>query len=379
MHKRRPLFRHLIALFCAAGSLYPLAASSEAAPPVLSRLIVNPADGRYTAIPDETLLHLSGNFFFDDGDDLLNKALDVKREGEALEARSRGLILIPGDEQAVIDALEELDGATTNLRAEGNMVISSDANEQVHYVAATTLRGSARFYYDPEDENRLRLAVVNALFSTGDLESHLNVAAVVQSYAGLNYQFDTPRFSNTVFAIRAKAQVINLLERRIDYDDYEEKRVYDRDADVSSYFQLNADLALHHRFRHVGLGLIVEDIYTRKMRGVSGSAYQQRSLFRVTADYRRDGGELQLSADLTPRASFAEVPSRRDINVSGAVNLSRRFALIGAYNYVDHSREKDTGSVGIRYTLAPMLRFQLALVAAGPRELGGQLSLQLPL
>ncbi|MGB1906868.1 MAG: hypothetical protein ACPHN3_06025, partial [Spongiibacter sp.] len=161
MQKRRPLFRHLIALFCAAGSLYPLAASSETVPPVLSRLIVNPADGRYTAIPDETLLHLSGNFFFDDGDDLLNKALDVKREGEA---RSRGLILIPGDEQAVIDALEELDGATTNLRAEGNMVISSDANEQVHYVAATTLRGSARFYYDPEDENRLRLAVVNALF-----------------------------------------------------------------------------------------------------------------------------------------------------------------------------------------------------------------------
>lgn len=376
---KRHTFPLLLLLSAIIGHGFPSAALAESRQAVLSRIITNPADGVYSAIPGETLLHLNGSFFFDDGDDLLNKALDVKREGEALEARSRGLILIPGDEQEVIEALEEVDGATTNLRAEGSVVISSDIGDKVHYVAASALRGTARFYYDPEDERRLRLAAVNALFSTGDLESHLNVAAVVQSYFGVNYRFDTPQLANTEFAVRAKAQVINLLERRIDYEDYEEKRVYDRDADVNTRFQLNADLALRHQLRHLGLGLVVEDIYTQKMRGVSGSVYQQRSHFKLTADYRRDGGELQLSADITPRPSFAEVPSRRDINISGAIDLSRRFALVGAYNYVDHSREKDSGSIGIRYSLAPMLRIQLAIVAAGTREIGGQFAMQLPL
>ncbi len=345
----------------------------------LERLYNNPADASRSRDNSEHLLYAYGEIYFDDRDDLLDKALEVKEEGEDLEARSRGFLLIPGDERELVAALEALDGTTTSLRSRGALMLATAKDSPWHYQVGSELRGTARFYYDEDDENRLRFAGVTGVFGGPDLESYMNVSAVLQNHVGLNYHFRVPSLPNTEFGVLAKIQVISLMERRIDYDDYEQNQVFDWDTDINSHLQLNADLGLRHQIGHVGLQLLAKDLYTEDMSGSSGSVYKQRNRLLAGFDYRRSWGQLVVMADLVPRASFVEVPDRRDVTVSSSLRLSRRFELILGYNYVEHRYERDTGNAGLRYTLGRSLRAELSMTAAGKRELGGHFSLQLPL
>ena len=69
--------------------LYSCIAIAQPSKPVdLRALDNNPADAQTSRDPKETLLYSYGEIYFDDRDDLLDKALEVKEEGENLEARS---------------------------------------------------------------------------------------------------------------------------------------------------------------------------------------------------------------------------------------------------------------------------------------------------
>ena len=96
-------------------------------------------------------------------------------------------------------------------------------------------------------------------------------------------------------------------------------------------------------------------------------------------DYRRHWGSLQIMGDVVPRPRFGEVSSRRDIRVDGSLRLTRRWDLLLGYNDVQEHYERNTGSAGLRYTLGRSLRFDIRGTAAGKRELGFQLGLQMPL
>lgn len=360
--------------------LYSCIAIAQHSKPVdLRALDNNPADAQTSRDPKETLLYSYGEIYFDDRDDLLDKALEVKEEGENLEARSRGLLLIPGDEQDLVDALEALDGATTSLRSRGTIILATSNESPFHYRLGSELRGTARFYYDEGDENRLRFAGITGLFGGPDLESYMDISAVLENHAGINYHFRLDALPNTEFGILGKIQVISLLERRIDYDDYEKNKVFDWDTDIKNRVQLNADLGMRHTIGHVGLHLLVKDLYTESLRGASGDLYRQRSRVIAGIDYRRPWGDVQIMGDLVPRARFGEAPQRRDVNLSASLNVTRRFALVMGYNYAEHRYERDTGNAGIRYTLGRSLRAEISVTAAGKRELGGHASLQLPL
>ncbi len=372
-----PRFIKLLAAIGLLGLCLPAAADSARVN--LNHLYGNPADAHHSRDNEETLLYSYGEIYFDDRDDLLEKALEVKEEGEDLEARSRGFLLIPGDEQELVDALEALDGATTSLRSRAALILATADESPLHYQLGSELRGTARFYYDEDDETRLRFAGITGVFGGPDLESYMNVSAVLQNHLGLNYHFRLPALPNTEFGVLGKLQVISLMERRIDYNDYEENQVYDWDADIKSHLQLNADVGLRHQVGRVGLQLLAKDLYTQKMKGLSGSVYQQRSRLLAGFDYRRSWGQVQVMADIVPRASFVEVPDRRDINISSSLRLSQRFNLLLGYNFVQHRYERDTGSAGLRYTLGRSLLMEVSMTAAGKRELGGHFSLQLPL
>ena len=358
---------------------YLYCSAALAAPVDLRALDNNPADASNSRDSHENLLYSYGEVYFDDQDDLLDKALEVKEEGENLEARSRGLLLIPGDEQDLVSALEALDGATTSLRSRGSIILATSKDSPIHYRIGSELRGTARFYYDERDENRLRFAGITGLFGGPDLESYMDISAVLQNHAGINYHFRVAALPNTEFGILGKLQVVSLLERKIDYDDYEKNKVFDWDTDIKNRVQLNADLGLRHSVGHLGLHLQIKDLYTEALSGASGDTYRQRSRIIAGVDYRRSWGEIQIMGDLVPRASFGEVPQRRDLTVSGSLKVTRRFAIVLGYNYADHRYERDTGNAGIRYTLGRSLRAEISMTAAGKRELGGHASLQLPL
>lgn len=366
-------------LLCGLCTLLLIAPAHAAERVDISHLATNPADAKNSRDERENLAYAGMQLYFDDRDDLLDKALELKEESEALEARSRGFLLIPGDEQDLVAALENLDGATTSLRGDLDLIIAGKQDSTVHYVIGTELRGTARFYYDPVDERRLQLATITGLFHPLDLESYMDVAGIMHSHIGLNMHYQLPQLGNLQIGILAKLQVISLLDRRIDYNDYERGDVFDWGSDIKNAVQPNIDLGLRKQLGRFGLQLVMSDLYTETLYGYNGHRYRQRSRIQAGFDYRRHWGSLQIMGDVVPRPSFGEVSSRRDIRVDGSLRLTRRWELLLGYNDVQEHYERNTGSAGLRYTLGRSLRFDVRGTAAGKRELGFQMGLQLPL
>ncbi|MBD2858031.1 conjugal transfer protein TraF [Spongiibacter sp. KMU-158] len=344
----------------------------------LAQLFENPADMALDAKAENDLLYAGGGLFFDDSQSLLDKALELTQEVERLEARSRGLILIPGDEQDLVDAMKDADRARTHFRSNIHLGFQSAESPQQSWLLSSRFDLSGRFYYDEDDENRLRFASITGLFMPLELGSHVQVSAVHALNIGYNYRFQFEALPNTQLAATPKFQVINLIERYINQAEYQEKDVFRFSRDLDEHYQLNLDLGLRHQLGPLGMHLVVTDIYNQKMEGVLGTTYQQRSQFKAGFDYRPSWGEIKLMSDLTPAPGFGELAARRDTRLSTRLNLSSKFSLTAGANSVSGHDEKDSFSLGLGYRLRD-LRLLVEGHTAGARELGFQLGMQLPL
>ncbi len=344
----------------------------------LRRLFDNPADVSLSASSNDDLFYGGGGLFFDDSEELLDKALALSQEVERLEARSRGLLLIPGDEQDLVAAMKAADQAQTHFRSDINLALQDKENTRFTWLLSSRFDLSGRFYYDPDDENRLRFASVTGLFIPLELESHVQVSAVHKLSLGLNYRVAWEALPNTQLAITPKLQLINLIEREINQAEYQEKDVFRFSRDLNEHYQLNIDLGLHHQLGPIGLHLVVNDLYNQEMEGVRGTHYQQRSQIKAGLDYRPSWGEITLFSALTPTAGFGELSARRDTALSGRLKLSSKFELMTGLNIVEDHPEKDSYQLGLAYRLRD-LRIEIEGQSAGSRELGFQLGFQLPL
>lgn len=344
----------------------------------LQNLFDNPADLSDEGTPEKGLFYGGGGLFADDQDKLLDNALILNQEGDRLEARSRGLILIPGDEQPLIDAMKRTDQNRTHFRSNIDFALLEKGNTRSNWMLSTQFDATGRFYYDPDDENRLRFAMLTSLFNASELESHMRVSAVHHIRLGWNYRFRLDALPNTQLAITPKFQVVSLIERRIDQADYEEKEVFRFSRDLNDHYQLNLDIGLRHQLGPVGLQLVVTDLYNQKLEGVLGGRYQQRSQIRAGLDYRRPWGELKLMSDLTPSAGFGELAQRRDTTLSTKVILGKHFAITSGINIVRDHDEQHSYKLGLQYQNRD-LRILIEGHSGGNRELGFQLGFQLPI
>ncbi len=344
----------------------------------IRQLLDNPADLSTDYILPETLFYVGGGLYADDREDLLDDVFQVTREADALDAKSRGLLLIPGDEAELVDAMQEIDGNRSSLRAGGGIVLAYEGESQIAWVFSSQFNATGRFYYDEGDEQRLRYATITGLFRPLELQSHMRVSAIWQSYIGLNYRFKLSAFPNTEFGVTPKLQNISLVERRINQSDYVENEVFRFNRDINHRVQLNADLGLRHQLGALGLQLVYTDVYNEEYEGVDGTRYRQRGQLSAGLDYRKTRGEVSLRAELTPSGRFGEEMPRRDIALNGRLKIAQRFDLTAGYTVVEDHFERNFASLGFRYSLG-LLRLDVSGQASGTRELGFQLGAQLPL
>ncbi|MFT6551783.1 MAG: hypothetical protein ACJA1I_001830 [Zhongshania marina] len=329
---------------------------------------------RYT----DTALQGDGYAFLNDNDRLLDKLKNIYDEGLALQGRSRGLLVIPGDEVALVEQLERAADDKTSFAAGGHFTLLTQ-NKNWIIVGGSEFTGSGRFIYDEDDATRLRFATVVGLFSFGQLQSHMDVSALWTNYLGVNHRFQFDAMPNTHFGITTKIQNISVIERSISVSEYEESKLFDRGRDINNNIQLNADLGIEHYAGPWTLGLQIDDIYQQSMKGVEGTIYQQRSRISSNIIYTNSWTSLQLSADLTPQKGFGELSSRRRYELSTILPVSNRVDIVLGYQWFDSDNDSDLPSAGLRYRLGELLRIDAQFSYAGPREFGGGVSLQLPL
>ncbi|MDF1693202.1 MAG: conjugal transfer protein TraF [Zhongshania sp.] len=344
----------------------------------LSPLHSNPAAVALGSEINETLLQMDGYIFVDDSDGLVQNIKDAYDEGRALQGRSRGLLVIPGDESALVESLEAMRDDTNGIKVGGHFSLSTQAPAW-HIIGGSEFRGTERFNYDDGDANRLRFATVLGLFSFGELQSSMEVSVLWFNFLGANYRFNIDGLPNTQFGITAKLQNISLIERSILISEYDEEKIFDADRDVDHNLQLNADLGVSHQLGDWTMGLSVKDIYQQAMRSTLGTVYQQRSQFTSHIGYQTTWGAVQLNADLSPQTGFGEIPSQRIYDLNSSIPLSERVSLLLAYRWFDNPYNNDAPTIGLHYSLAQLLHITAQFSYAGNNELGGSINLQLPL
>lgn len=338
---------------------------------------------RYAAFPAhndyaDTSLQGDGYAFLNDNDRLLDTLKNIYDEGLALQGKSRGLLIIPGDEVALVEQLERAADDKTSFAADGHFALLTK-NKNWVIVGGSEFTGSGRFIYDEDDATRLRFATVFSLFSFGDLQSHMKVSALWTNYLGVNHRFQFEAMPNTYFGVTTKIQNISVIERNISVSEYEESKLFDQGRDIKNNIQLNADLGIEHYAGPWTFGLQIDDIYQQSMKGVEGTRYQQRSRISSNIIYTNNWTSLQLCTDLTPQKGFGELNSRRRYELSSALPVSNRVDIVLGYQWFDSDNDSNLPSAGLRYRLGEQLRIDAQFSYAGPREFGGGVSLQLPL
>ena len=361
-------------------SLQAMAASSKADPDYyqLASLQQNPAALNIRDDISDTLIQLDGYVFVDDSDELIHSLKKANDEGQALQGRSRGILVIPGDEAELVQQLEDMSDDTNSFAAGGHFPLST-GSPAWHIIGGSAFRGSARFNYDENDADRLRFATVLGLFSFGDLQSAMEVSALWSNYLAVNYRFKIDGVENTQFGISPKIQNISLIGRSIVISEYEEEKLFDAGRDVDHNLQLNADLGISHQFGGWVLGLAVQDLYQQAMQSTIGTVYQQRSQISVSSDYRTSWAAFRLDADVTPQTGFGEIPAQRAYELASAIPLSQRIELLLGYRWLDNPYSDDAPSIGLHYSLDKLLHINAQFSYAGGNELGGSIALQIPL
>ncbi|CAA0115409.1 conjugal transfer protein TraF [Zhongshania aliphaticivorans] len=371
---------HLFSLLLLAAQAN-ISTATELAPPDDGRLQV--LHSRYAAFPahnhySDTSLQGDGYAFINDNDELIDTLKNIYDEGLALQGRSRGLLVIPGDEVALVEQLKNAANDKTSFAAGGHFALLTKHKNWI-IVGGSEFTGSGRFIYDEDDATRLRFATVVGLFSFGQLQSHMDVSALWTNYLGVNHRFNFEAMPNTRFGITTKIQNISVIERSISVSEYEEGKLFDRSRDVENNIQLNADLGIEHHLGPWTLGLQIDDIYQQNIKGVEGTRYQQRSRISSNIIYTNSWNSLRLSADLTPQKGFGELSSRRHYELSTTLPVSNRVDILLGYQWFDSENDSNLPSAGLRYRLGELLRIDAQFSYAGPREFGGGVSLQLPL
>ncbi|MEX1667146.1 conjugal transfer protein TraF [Zhongshania arctica] len=349
-----------------------------------------PSDNRLSAIHSrsaafpainrdaDTALQGDGYGFVNDNDSLLDNLRKISEEGTALEGRSRGILVLPGDESTLVSELENAANGKTSFAAGGHFALLSK-NKNWIVVGGAEFNGSGRFFYDEDDATRLRFATVLGLFSFGELQSSINVNALWTNYLGLNYRYTNGSMPDTRIGMTAKIQNISVIERRISIADYDEDKLFDRTRDVENYLQLNADIGLEHQINQWIVGIDLRDIYQQEMIGPEGTRYQQRSHISTNINYTADWGSLRLDVDITPEKGFGELTSRKTYELSTLLPLNAKMDLLLGYQWLDSDTDSDLPTAGLRYRLGEQLRIEVQFSYAGTREFGGGASLQLPL
>ncbi|MEX1670131.1 conjugal transfer protein TraF [Zhongshania guokunii] len=366
------------ALLLCSLPLFASAAHAASGDYQLSPLHSNPAAVPLRSDVNESLLQMDGYFFVDDSDGLVQSIKEAYDEGRSLQGRSRGVLVIPGDESALVASLESMSDDTNGFNVGAHFSLNTQSPAW-HILGGSEFRGTERFNYDEADATRLRFATVLGLFSFGELQSSMEISVLWFNFLGANYRFNIDGLPNTQFGITAKLQNISLIERSILISEYDEEKIFDADRDVDHNLQLNADLGVSHRLGDWSAGLSIKDIYQQTMRSTLGTLYQQRSQFTSHIGYQATWGEVQLNADLTPQAGFGEIPSQRIYDLNSSIPLSERVALLLAYRWFDSPYNDDAPTIGLHYNLDQLLHITAKFSYAGSNELGGSINLQLPL
>ncbi len=328
----------------------------------------------------ETVLNVTGFTYVNDRESLLDDLLETRDASFELDEKVRQLNYRSGDENRLINLLQQMDGHSATAQAGLSLVLGAPLLDDRY---ALSLNGETRFagtfYYDSSDERKLRLAPVIAFIELAELESHVEVSGVGIGELALHRAFSLSGVDETQFSLSLKHQEIWLYERDVQIRRYRESDLFRLNSYTRKYSRANVDLATSREWKRWTFGLSVRDLIEGTYRGPEGTQFHLRTRAELQLDYSLDWARLSLDRDLSPQAAFGQMKGRRETRLGIVAPISRRFSIGLSYLAVERDRDEDAVGASISYHLPAGFHLRFTGNMASRQELGGSFQIQLPL
>lgn len=340
-----------VALLCLAPVLcfFSGVIHSDEKPNVLDALF-NPVN-TVGVNKDGNLVGVGGGFYLDDNQNLLtevNKAVNMTVESLSTQGP---LLLIPGQQQNLIDQYKKVDGrrvlAKADIEFSANLPIE---NNSLQFNIDVSGLGAGTFRFDPEDENTIRFGTVGLLLGTADLQSTIVASMVVKSDVGFSYMEEIASYKSVSWGASLKLQTISLVERARALDEYEESELLDWGRDVKSHLGVNGDIGIAWKNDDFTLSGLIKNILPNEARGPLNSVYKLRPELEVTALHSGDRFESSIQWDVNPKEGFGVLRDSQELSLKTSYSLSHNIDFGLGYRYVIRGDFMNSYELDIKYS-----------------------------
>ncbi|WP_372781632.1 conjugal transfer protein TraF [Litorivivens sp.] len=345
-----------------------------------SSFIANPATMHLKNERYRYSLNSATGGYFNDKNGLLDDFEDAEEEGERIRELSNERLLFPSDFERQIAIFERMDGKLFTLSG-GNVAAVALPIDGVETTLVSTVvsRLATAFDYNPNDAQRLRTAPILGVVSPPDLESRIIIQGIAISDVGVNFSKTLTNFYDTRVGVTLKYQGVRLLEKAIEIDDYEEITLDEfRDA-LKTRHHLNADIGVYKAWKQWHGSFVVKSLNSKSYKGSNGNVYRQHPGVLLGLAWQGERTLASLDWDVVPsQRRFGRLDDEQRVRLSGQYKINRRWNISAGIAAIVEGRDNDALSLGAGYHWESGAAVNMALIYAGPEELGGSIQVRFP-
>ncbi len=351
---------------------FVISSGLAAAQPLLSAYQRSPSLLPESSYDGPLLIGIAGAAKVNDADKLLPELLGVLEEARQIFAQSESdMLLAPFQVDGLIEQMQALDGRRATARGSVSVISSAPKLPAGWYLsgfAGGRLAGT--FYYDPEDEERLRMASITAGLSGTDLGSEVRTAGVARSEIALHKSLSWDFLGGVRGGVSLKYQYVVLHERNIPFIEYEEESLFDLGRDTSEFHRANMDIGITKALQAWTFSAVLRDVVPYDLEGPLSGEFKMRPQINVAAQVDIGFGELSVDADLLERRGFSHVPDEREYGIDFKMPLIPKLELQAGLRHFDNGVDSVGASLGLNYRLQEYFVLGVKFESSGSREFG---------
>jgi len=298
---------------------------------------VNPAMASVLSDSDNFGFRINAGAEASDEDDFLDSLDQTQDEIDLLQQKIDNSSAAPGDETAVLDAIQDLEGKVVEINAGTDLQVAIPSQ---YIGAALFVKSDIRAALDFEDNTPAGLDFSDFSGST-DVEDVIDSEVQVSGYGitdvgvALSHRYNGLGIGDLIVGVSPKFQRIDLISKTENVSDFDTGDIRD---DVTEDTGFNADLGAIYMLgenRQYRVGATVRNVVPRSVEGASGETFDLEPQASLAIGYDNGWIATSIEADATDSPSYGQAK---------AVKFARFGLELDAYKWAQFR-------VGVRHDL----------------------------
>lgn len=309
---------------------------------------INPAMASVLTESDDFGTRLNVGLEASDEDEFIDGIETAQDEIDALQAKINSGSAVPGDQDAALAAIQDLQGRVVRLQTgtDFQIAIPSDYIGAALFVKSNLYSG-LDFVYDSADET-------NIIFDAENLDSSVRASGYGVTEAGiaLSHQYKDLGLGDFIIGLSPKYQRIDLINRTQSISNFEVNDIRDDMVEESGF---NADLGALYLFgndRQYRAGATVRNLVPVSVTGANGEEFEMDPQVSFGLGYDNGLASASLEADATNSPEYGNVESTQFVRLGFELDAWEWAQLRAGVRHDLNGNQEDVMTAGLG--LSPM-------------------------